>query len=57
MPVTAFIYGLALDHITDADIDWTVDTIKVSLHTVTYVPNQDTHDFWNDATNEIVGSG
>jgi len=57
MPVTAFIYGLALDHITDADIDWTVDTIKVSLHTVTYVPAQDTHDFWNDATNEIVGTG
>lgn len=57
MAVTAFVYGNALVHITDADIDWTADTIKVSLHTSTYVPNQDTHDFWDDATNEIAGTG
>lgn len=57
MAVTAFVYGLALDHFADADIDWTADTIKVSLHTSTYVPAQDTHDFWNDATNEITGTG
>ena len=57
MAVTAFVYGLAQDHFLDADIDWTVDTIKVSLHTSTYVPAQDTDDFFNDATNEIVGTG
>lgn len=57
MAVTAFVYGNALVHITDADLDWTVDTIKVSLHTSTYVPAQDTHDFWDDATNEITGTG
>jgi len=39
-------------------VDWTTDTIKVSLHTVTWTPNQDTNDFWDDATNEIAaGSG
>ena len=38
-------------------IDFDTDTMKVSLHTVTYVPAQDTDDFWNDATNEISGTG
>lgn len=58
MAVTAFVYGLALDHFADADIDWTVDTIKVALTTSTEVPAQDTDDFWNDAdANEIAGTG
>ena len=38
-------------------VDWVTDAITVSLHTVTYVPAQDTDDFWNDATNEISGTG
>jgi hypothetical protein len=33
--------------------DWDTDTIKISLHTATYAVNQDTDDFWNDATNEV----
>lgn len=36
----------------------TTDAIKGSLHTATYVPNLDTHDFFDDATNELAtGSG
>lgn len=44
---------------TSADrVDWVTDTIKVSLHTSTYTPDQDTHDYYNDVTNEIAaGSG
>jgi hypothetical protein len=38
-------------------IDWAGDTLKCSLHTVSYVPDQDAHDFWNDATNEVTGTG
>ena len=58
MAVTAFVYGLALDHITDADIDWTVDTIKAALTNSTEVPDQDADDFGGDAEpNEISGSG
>lgn len=38
-------------------VDWTGDTLKCSLHTVTYVPNQDTHDFFDDVTNEVTGTG
>ena len=32
------------------------DTLKISLHTVTYVPARATHDFFNDVTNEVTGT-
>lgn len=39
-------------------VDWTTDTIKVLLTTATYVPNQDTHNFHDDITNEVAtGNG
>lgn len=37
-------------------IDWDSATLKTSLHTATYSPNNDTHDFWDDATNEVTGT-
>lgn len=61
MAITANWYGNGLlgQYSTTAArrVDWDADTIKVSLHTSTYTPNQDTHDFFNDATNEIAGTG
>jgi hypothetical protein len=39
------------------NIDWLTNTIKVALTASTYTPNQDTHDFFNDVTNEITGTG
>ena len=36
--------------------DLDTDTIKVSAHTNTYVPNQDTNEFFSDATNEVAGT-
>lgn len=57
MAVTHLVYGLALDHFLDADIDWTADTIKVALLTA-YAVDQDTHDFFNDVqSTEITGTG
>ena len=60
MAVTANWYGLALkgqwNTTAGNRVDWLTDTIKQSLHTVTYVPNQDTDDFFNLATNEITGT-
>jgi len=38
-------------------VDWVSDTIKVSLHTSAYTPDQDAHDFANDLTNELSGGG
>lgn len=59
--VTAFWYGLAVKDqwgATAADrIDWVTDTIKMSLHTNTYTPNQDTDDYFNDCTNELATAG
>jgi hypothetical protein len=38
-------------------VDWDADTIKVALCTSAYTPNQDTHDFFDDITNEVSGTG
>lgn len=56
MAVTALVYGNALIHFLDADIDWTADTIKVKLCSSSYTPSQDNDDFDDDATNEITGT-
>lgn len=33
------------------------DTIKIALLTSAYTPDRDTHDFFDDLTNEVVGTG
>jgi hypothetical protein len=38
-------------------IDWASDTIRVSLHTNTYAEDVDAHDFRDDLTNEVTGTG
>jgi len=57
MAVTAFWYGLGFTSLLNGLIDFDTDTIKISLHDVGYVPNQDTNDYWDDATNEEGGTG
>ncbi len=61
MAVTAFWYGEGVKGQWSATaarrVDWVTDTIQTSLHTVTYTPDPDLHDFFNDATNEITGTG
>lgn len=41
----------------NGNIDLDTDTIKVMLVTSTYAPNQDTHDYRDDITNEVEGTG
>jgi len=59
--VTAFWYGLTARDQWGATaagrIDWVTDTIKMSLHTVTYAPAQDTEEFFSSATNELATAG
>lgn len=43
--------------IINGGIDLDTDTIKVALVTSAYTPDQDTHDFFDDVTNEVVGTG
>lgn len=65
MTVTAGWFGLAHTHAfggilageTQYFIDYLTNTIKISLHTSAYTPNKDTHDFWDDCTNEVTGTG
>jgi len=50
-------FGLAMERQFDGvKVDWLTGTIQCSLHTATYTPNQDTDDFFNDATNEVTGT-
>lgn len=60
MAVSAEMYGLyhknaAMKLITDLNDAGTA--VKVALCTVTYSPNQDTHNDFADITNEVVGAG
>lgn len=57
MAATIAWYGAGATHLADADIDWVADTIHVSLHTSSYTPDLDAHDFFNDASNELAASG
>lgn len=47
------VYGNTQKHL-DQDVDWVADTIKVSLHTSAYVPNQATDEFFSTVTNELA---
>lgn len=51
------VYGKATNHILTGGINLTSGNIHCSLHTDTYAPNQDTHEFQSDLTNEVVGTG
>ena len=51
------IYNSFKKKIMDGSIDLDTDTIKVALVTSTYTPDQDVHDFFDDITNEVTGTG
>jgi hypothetical protein len=54
MAITVKWYGRGLLACLRNDVDLEADTLRMTLHTGTYVPNQDTDDFFNDATNELA---
>jgi hypothetical protein len=55
--VTAKMYGLFLKSLANKEVDLDSDTLKVMLCTATYTPNQDTHQYKSDVTNEVSGTG
>jgi hypothetical protein len=55
--ITAFQYGNATKAAVNKEWDWDTDTVAITLHTSTYVPDQDVHDYKNDLTNELTTSG
>jgi hypothetical protein len=46
-------YGEAILNAFDKEIDYLADNIAVTLHTVTYVPDQDAHNYADDLTDEL----
>lgn len=50
-------YGLALQSMLEGKINWMANNIKVMLTTSSYTPDQDTHQYKSDVTNEITGAG
>lgn len=57
MAVTAFWYAKAFLTFFNKEADWNSDVIKTALTTSSYTPNQDTHDYFDDVTNEVTGTG
>jgi hypothetical protein len=57
MAATTKWYGLAAKHLANGDVDWDSDTFKVMLTTSGYTPNQDSHEFRSDVSNELAASG
>lgn len=57
--MASFIFNEYKEKLFDSStkINWSGDTIKVALTTSSYVPDQDSHDFFNDVTNEVTGTG
>lgn len=49
-------YANALKAAFNKEIDWDTDAIKAMLCSVSYVPDQDAHDYKNDVTNEVTGT-
>jgi hypothetical protein len=58
--ITVAFYGLTMEKVAEQvgnDVNYLTGTVELSLHTNTYSPNRDTHDFMDDATNELSGNG
>lgn len=57
MAVTGKLYSNYPLHLNNGAINFPSDTIKCALCTSTYTPNQSTHKWFSDITNEITGTG
>jgi hypothetical protein len=59
MAVTAFLYAPIFLAAFNKEIDIVggTDNVFVGLTTSTYTPNQDTHNYYNDITNELTTTG
>lgn len=53
----SLIYNRALELWARGSIDFDTDTFRVLLTTAAYTENKDTHDFRDDVTNEVTGTG
>jgi len=58
MAVTAYFYAKFFENLLNGDVAGLDSaTVKVMLTTSSYTPDQDAHDFKDDVTNEVSGTG
>lgn len=57
MALTIKQFGLGVKAALTGTVDLDTDTFRVGLTTSVWTPNQDTHDFRDDVTNELAGAG
>ena len=55
--MASLIYHSAIHKGLTGGIDYDTDTFKCMLVTSAYTPDKDAHDFRNDVTNEVTGTG
>jgi hypothetical protein len=55
--MASLIYNRALELLARGSIDFDTDAFKVMLTTSSYAEDKDAHDFRNDVTNEVSGTG
>lgn len=55
--MASLIFNRALEQWAKGTIDFDTDTFKVMLTTSSYSENKDTHDYRDDVTNEVIGTG
>jgi len=54
--MASLIYNSCVDYVCKGSIDFDTDTFKMMLVTDSYTPSK-SHDFRNDVTNEVTGTG
>jgi len=57
MAVSMTLYGNFFKALFNKEVDLDSDSLKVMLCTSSYTPDKDTHDYKNDVTNEVTGTG
>lgn len=55
--MASLVFNRALELWARGNIDFDTDTFKVLLTTSAYTEDKDAHDFRNDVTNEVTGTG
>ena len=55
--MASLIFNKALEAWARGSIDFDTDSFKVLLTSASYTENKDTHDFRDDVTNEVTGTG
>jgi hypothetical protein len=55
--MASFLFNSLLRDESIGAVDFDTDTFRMSLHTSALAANKDTHDRFDDMTNEVVGTG